>query len=69
MEIRACLVEGLLEQVSCSLQFAALIPLHKLREVSLPDVSNMRPLEKGNAPFVYLEGLFEELILLQKEDL
>ena len=39
------LLESLLEQVTSALQLGAFVAVHELREVSLPDVLDVRPLE------------------------
>lgn len=58
--------QGLLEQVSGTLQLGPFVPLNKLRKVGLPDIFDMRPFEKGNPTLVGLERVLKELIFLYR---
>lgn len=52
------------EEISCSFQFGALISLHKLRQIGLPKILHVRPLEERHASLICLERLLIELVLL-----
>mmetsp|Transcript_8812 Transcript_8812/g.18856 ORF Transcript_8812/g.18856 Transcript_8812/m.18856 type:complete len:284 (-) Transcript_8812:727-1578(-) len=63
--IRGSLGQCVLKQVTRSLQLGALVALHKLLEVGLPDVAHMGVLEHGHAALIHLERVLPVLVLLQ----
>jgi len=58
--------QTLLEQISRALQLFAAVTFQELREVRVPDVEDIRPLEHGDALLVGLERLLEVIVLLQE---
>ena len=60
-------VQALLEQVPRPLQLGAPVPCQELREVGVPDVKDIGPLEHGDPLLVGLEGLLEVVVLLEEE--
>jgi len=53
------------EEVPGSLQLGAFVALNKVREVGLPQILHVRPLEQRQPSLIYLEGLLPGFMFLQ----
>ena len=61
------LVEALLKEVPSSLQLATTISGQELREVGVPDVVHVGPLEQRDSLFIGLKSFLEVVILFEEE--
>ncbi len=66
-ELGRAVIEGLLEEIARAFQLLAAVALDELGQVSVPYVKHVGPLEHGHAALVGLEGVLEEVVLLEEE--